>query len=918
MAAPEVSPESALRADIRLLGNLLGQTLVRQEGQELLDLVERVRALTKLLRSPQAEPAAPAEELTSILAELDLETTIQLVRAFSSYFYLANIAEQTHRLADRAAIAGGGRGRLQAVVDRIAEADLDPAEVESIIHRLELRPVFTAHPTEAARRSILSKVRRVAELLEERSDPRLTEADQDRVERRLAEVIDLMWQTDELRRERPDPIDEARSVIYYFDEMFRDVVGDLFDELNHQLGRLGVELTPHSRPLHFGTWVGGDRDGNPNVTPEVTMEVMAVQHEHALRELIGAVEQIATELSTSERIVGISDELDESLASDREMMPATFRRYERLSRGEPYRMKLGYIHQRLLATRERLSESREPVGGQDYSTPVGLYEELAIMQRSLLANRGELIARGSLARLLHLVQAFGFHLATMDIREHATKHHLVLEQLFERIDGPSSYMRLNRDDRTKLLAAELSSKRPLSSVTTPLDGPAAATLATFATLRQAIGRFGPAIVESYIVSETGGADDVLAAAVIAREAGLIDLHADIADIGFVPLFETTEEVAAAGAILDELLSQGSYRRLVELRGDLQEVMLGYSDSNKHAGITTAQWGLYKASRDLRDVARRHEVKLRLFHGRGGTVGRGGGPTGEAIKAQPWGTVDGRIKITEQGEVIADKYGLPDLARDNLELALAATIEASVLHRGPRRAAEVLDRWDRTMDVVSDAAYVAYRGLIDHPSLVDYFLTATPVEELGQMNIGSRPGRRPDSDGGLGGLRAIPWVFGWTQSRQIVPGWFGLGTGLEAAVEAGLNGELDEMQQDWPFFHTFTSNVEMTLAKTDLAVAARYVEELVEPEHRELFEIIKDEYERTVAAVLRVIGAKNLLEQHPILQRTLAVRNVYIDPISLLQVGLLARSRETGTADPALQRALLLTVNGVAAGLRNTG
>ena len=918
MVSPIVSPDSALRADIRLLGNLLGETLVRQEGRELLDLVERVRALTKQLRSSDAAADATAEELTSILAGLDLETTIQLVRAFSTYFYLANIAEQTHRLADRAEVTGGGRGRLQAVVDRIAEANLDAAEVESVIHRLELRPVFTAHPTEAARRSILSKVRRVAELLEERSDPRLTQADQDRIVRRLAEVIDLMWQTDELRRERPDPIDEARSVLYYFDEMFRDVVGDLFDELDHQLARLGVTLTQDSRPLHFGTWVGGDRDGNPNVTPEVTMDVMTVQHDHALRELIAAVELIATELSTSERIVGISDELEASLASDRELMPTTFRRYERLSSGEPYRMKFGYIHQRLLATRERLNEGAEPVAGQDYAAADDLYEELAIMQRSLLANQGELIARGSLAQLLHLVKAFGFHLATMDIREHAAKHHLVLEQLFERIDGPSAYMKLSRDDRTKLLAAELSSKRPLSTVTTPLDGAAVTTLATFTTVRQAIERFGPAIVESYIVSETGGADDVLAAAVLAREAGLIDLHAGIARIGFVPLFETTQEVAAAGAILNELLSQGSYRRLVALRGDLQEVMLGYSDSNKHAGITTAQWGLYQASRDLRDIAREHGVALRLFHGRGGTVGRGGGPTGEAIMAQPWGTVDGRIKITEQGEVIADKYGLPDLARDNLELALAATIEASVLHRSARWAPDVLDRWDATMNVVSEAAYVAYRGLVDHPSLVDYFLTATPVEELGQMNIGSRPGRRPDSGGGLGGLRAIPWVFGWTQSRQIVPGWFGVGTGLVAASEADLGGELDEMQRNWPFFYTFISNVEMTLAKTDLGVAARYVEKLVEPEHRRLFTVIKDEYERTVTAVLRLTGATSLLEHHPILQRTLAVRDVYIDPISLLQVSLLARSRESETPDPALQRALLLTVNGVAAGLRNTG
>ncbi len=915
MAAPHPSSESALRADIRLLGNLLGETLVRQEGPELLELVEKVRALTKQLRDPEADSEAPTEQLTRILAGLDLEDAIQLVRAFSAYFYLANIAEQTHRLADR---AGGGRGRLQAVVDRITEADVGQSELEEVIQRLELRPVFTAHPTEAARRSILTKQRRVAELLEERSDPRLTQADHDRVVRRLAEVIDLIWQTDELRRERPNPTDEARSVMYYFDEMFRNVVGELFDELDHQLERLDVNLAPESRPLHFGTWVGGDRDGNPNVTPEVTMEVIAVQHDRALRELIAAVERIATDLSTSERIVGISDELAASLEADRELLPATYQRYERLSSGEPYRMKLGYIHQRLLATRQRFTEGAEHEPGQDYASAAELYEELAIMQKSLRANQGQLVADGMMAQLLHLVKAFGFHMATMDIREHAAKHHVVLEQLFERIDGPSGYQHLSRDERTKLLAAELASKRPLSSVTTPLEGTAAITLAAFVTIREAISRFGSAIIESYIISETGGPDDVLAAAVLAREAGLIDLHADIADIGFVPLFETTQEVAAAGEILDQMLSQASYRRLVELQGDLQEVMLGYSDSNKHAGITTAQWGLYKASRDLRDVAHQHGVELRLFHGRGGTVGRGGGPTGEAIMAQPFGTVDGRIKITEQGEVIADKYGLADLARDNLELALSATIEASVLHRHPRRSRDVLARWDATMDLVSEAAYGEYRKLIDHPSLVDYFLTATPVEELGQMNIGSRPSRRPDSGGGLSGLRAIPWVFGWTQSRQIVPGWFGVGSGLEAATAADMDDALTEMHRDWPFFETFISNVEMTLAKTDMAVAARYVEELVEPEHRSLFEVINDEYQRTVEAVFRLTGASSLLDEHPILQRTLAVRNVYIDPISLLQVGLLARSRAADAPDPALQRALLLTVNGVAAGLRNTG
>ncbi len=911
--------DARLRADIRLLGNLLGETLVRQHGPDLLDLVEEVRALTKRIRGTDgaAPDAGAAERLSDLLGNLDLERTIQLVRAFTAFFYLANVAEQTHRLDEEGA-RSQGRGRLASTVDRIIDAGLDRDLVADVSRRLELRPVFTAHPTEAARRSILTKTTRVAELLEERQDPRLTDADQERIERRLAEIVDLIWQTDELRRERPRPIDEARSTLYYFEEVFSRVAPDLYDELGHQLGRLGVTLERDARPLGFGTWVGGDRDGNPFVTPEVTLAVLQVQHDHGLREIIIAVEQLSTDLSSSETITGISDELRRSLEIDAELLPDTHRVFRSLSAHEAYRQKCAFVHRRLITTRRRIADDTPHQPGLDYARAADLLDELEVMRRSLLANRGELIARGSLERLTRRVAAFGFGLATMDIREHATRHHETLAQLYARLGDAYPG---DRAGRTERLAAELFSRRPLSSVATVLDPSPASTLATFHTVRQALDRFGPSTIESYIVSETRGVDDILAAAVLAREAGLVDLHSEVARIGLVPLFETIDEVRGAGPILDALLSLEPYRELVRLRGDTQEVMLGYSDSNKHAGITTSQWELYRASRDLRDVALAHGVELTVFHGRGGTVGRGGGPTGEAIMAQPWGVVDGRIKITEQGEVIADKYGLPSLAASNLELTLAATLEASLLHRTSRQPQSVLDEWDACMDVISAAAFTAYRALVDSPGLVPYFLTSTPVEELAGMNIGSRPARRTGGDDnvGLGGMRAIPWVFGWTQSRQIVPGWFGVGTGLRQAREAGLGGVIDQMYEHWSFFRTFVSNVEMTLSKTDLTVAHRYVATLVPDEHRHLFEVIEAEFAETVAQVVAVTGESEMLDRYPVLQRTLAIRDIYIDPISYLQVALLERTRrQEGTPDPALARALLLTINGLAAGLRNTG
>jgi phosphoenolpyruvate carboxylase len=905
------APDEALRADIRRLGNQLGQALTRQHGERLLDLVEEVRALTKRIRNDNDRQAGT--ELEHLLDTLELPETIQLMRAFTSYFYLANVAEQVHRIGD---LAGSEQeSSLRATVDRILDAGLPPPLVEEVVGRLELRPVFTAHPTEAARRTILTKLRTLADLVDERLDPRATDAERERIDRRVAELIDQIWQTDELRLEQPEPMDEARSMAFYFDQLFRDVIPKLGEEVSLQLERLTASPAAGA-PIRFGTWVGGDRDGNPSVTPDVTLEVLEMQHDRGLRDLITAIEGVAEELSTSARIQAISTEMETSLEHDRGLLPDVWQRFRRLNEGEPYRLKCAYIHQRLINTRHRILEGARPTPGIEYSGPEELMADLDLITRSLEQNKGGLIADGTMRRLMRSVATFGFHLATMDVREHAGRHRHALAELYRRLG--TDYRALSPDARTDLLTRELDDLRPLSSPTTRLDDEAARTVDTFRAIREAQDRYGMQVIESYVISMTEAPDDVLAAVVLGREAGLIDLSQGIARLGFVPLVETIADLRNAGEMLESLLSIAPYRRLVELRGNLQEVMLGYSDSNKAGGITTSQWEIYKAQRVLRNVAHEHGVTLRLFHGRGGTIGRGGGPTHQAIMAQPFGTVDGSIKITEQGEVVSDKYGLPRIAARNLELALASVLEASLLHRVSRQPREVLDRWTEAMEAFSSAAYNSYRELVDHPSLVPYFLASTPVEELGEMNIGSRPSRRPGGGGTLEDLRAIPWVFGWTQSRQIIPGWYGVGRGLAAARQAGFGDVLDDMMAQWLFFQTFISNVEMTLVKTDLAISRRYVETLVPAEHQEVFDLIGDEYDRAVAEVLSVTGESELLATNPLLARTLQVRDAYLDPINHLQASLLARARAGGGSDPQLRRALLLTVNGIAAGMRNTG
>ena len=879
-----------LRNDVRRLADLLGQTLARQEGDELLTLVESVRLGVREGQQDQ------------ILNQLTDSQTISLVRAFSNFFNLANVAEQVDRSKVLAAEHKAGGSWLGKAVENIANArktnpDFSDADLKEWLENFSVRPVFTAHPTEAARRSVLSKMTTIAKLLEQPDSQIKNE--------RLAEAIDLLWQTDELRLGRPEPLDEAVNSIYYLDELLLETVPEVLAEFVNEVKKLGIDLSSSARPLRFGTWIGGDRDGNPNITAEVTKAAILLQNAHFTRTMFQHLDELRQALSISTKLAGVSKELEKSVAQDLEKLPEIEARYRRINVEEPYRLKATAIRHKLALTQARHVAGLPHFPGRDYQNTAELLQDFEIMRSSLEANNGSLIANGLIDRIMRSINAFGLTHATMDIREHSETHHKVLNQLFGGSDE------------------KLIDKHLLSDTNTDpknLDEQGSKCFKTFTAINELIDRYGNEVIESYIISMTKSSNDVMAAVLIAKNAGLISLNEDksFAKIGFVPLLETVAELRAAGEILDNLLSNKNYRKIVDLRGGIQEIMLGYSDSNKDAGITTSQWEIHKAQRKLRDIAIKHGVKLRLFHGRGGSVGRGGGPTYDALIALPWGSIDGQIKMTEQGEVISDKFGLPALAKENLELTLAAALEATVLNRKPRQPSKDLRNWDECMDLISENAFKAYRELVDQKDLPAYFYASTPVEQLGNMFLGSRPSRRPDAASGLESLRAIPWVFGWTQSRQIVPGWYGVGSGLKAAREAGKSDLLQSLLKEWHFFRTFISNVEMTLAKTDLEIAQRYVNALVDPSLHKIFDQIKKEFDLTVKELLLMTNEKEILGNQPILARTLQIRDTYLAPIQLLQISLLKRVRAQSEPDPLLARALLLTINGVAAGLRNTG
>ncbi|MBC3190410.1 phosphoenolpyruvate carboxylase [Pseudonocardia sp. C8] len=886
-----------LRAAIRRLSNRLGETLARHSGPELLALVEEVRT---------AGNDGP-EPVDARLAGLDPGTAVQLARAFSCYFRLANVAEQVHRCRELRARRPDGHGPLRRLVDQLVTT-VPGDELTSVLGRLDLRPVFTAHPTEASRLSVRGTLRRIAEVL-----------DGDRPESRLPGLIDLLWQTDELRTAAPTVLDEARVVSHYLTQLGASTVPELVAEFEDLLVARGVELPPGFRPIALGCWVGGDRDGNPNVTAATTVEAVRVYAERALEIHSALMTELQHELSVSSRVVGVSEELRAGLAHDRRVLPEV---YTSVDEAEPYRVKCAVIAARLQNTAERLRDRTPHVPGRDYADGAAYVADLAVIDRSLRGHLGGHIADGTLAHVLRVASVLGLHLARLDVREHSAVHHDALAELYDRVGtGRRPYRELDEHERQELLSAELRCRRTLAPRTGGVNDRVDRVLATFDAMAEVQRTVGEEAANTYVISMCRAPSDVLAAAVLAREAGLLtvdDAGRVRCTVDFVPLLETIDEIADAGPLVGRLLDDASYRELLRSRGDEQEVMLGYSDSNKGAGIVTSQWEIHRAQRQLRDVTAGRGIRLRLFHGRGGSAGRGGDPGGRALLASPFGVVDGATKVTEQGEVISDKYTLPDLAHDNLEIMLSSLLEATLLHRTARQPAETVARYDEVMALVAAEARRAYEQLLALPGLAEFFVQATPVDELSALNLGSRPSTRPGGRRrGIADLRAIPWVFGWTQSRMIVPGWYGLGTGLAAARDAGHGEVLGEMT-GWAFLSNLLDNVEMALAKTDLRIARHYVDALADPEHLPVFDRIVDEHARTVEEVMRLTGSDRLLARHPVLAQTLQVRNNYLEPLHHLQISLLRQRRCAEDPGPDLRRALAITVNGISAGLRNTG
>ncbi len=912
--AQAIEEDTRLRNDIRLLGRILGDTVRDQEGADVFDLVERIRQTS--IRFHRDEDRAARRELETILDSMSISDTVRIVRAFSYFSHLANIAEDQNTIRQMRAKNGAkGAPRAGVLAETLAHAQgmgLSAADLRNFFKEALVSPVLTAHPTEVRRKSTMDREMEIASLLDRRERVKLTAEEAEASDEQLRRAVQTLWQTNLLRRTKLTVLDEVANGLSFYDYTFLHEVPRLICALEDRLNDGDEAAAEIASFLRMGSWIGGDRDGNPFVTADVMRGTLRLQSSRILQFYLEELHALGAELSIAAHLAEVSEDL--RVLAERSPDRSPHRS------GEPYRLAVSGIYARLTATAAKLNVeiSRKPVGeGAPYQSVKELQADLDVLHRSLLANNARVIARGRLRLLRRAVDCFGFHLARLDIRQNSAVHERTVAELLDAAIPGMSYLALSEESRVGLLSNELRNSRPLVSKFVKYSEETLGELAVFQAAAEAHAQFGDDVIPQCIISMCKGMSDMLEVALLLKEVGLIN-PSGRSGINIVPLFETIEDLQAAAGIMDRMLSLHDYRRLVDSRGAVQEVMLGYSDSNKDGGFVTSGWELYKAEIELVAVFERHHVRLRLFHGRGGSVGRGGGPSYDAIIAQPGGAVNGQIRITEQGEIISSKYSNAEVGRNNLEILAAATLEASLLH--PRQPAPKRD-YLTAMEEISALAFKAYRGLVyETDGFVDYFWSSTVINEIATLNIGSRPASRKKTRA-IEDLRAIPWVFSWAQCRLMLPGWFGFGSAVEAWIanhpDQGMPF-LRELYQQWPFFRTLLSNMDMVLAKSSIAIASRYAELVPDAELREkIFGRIRREWHLAIETLLDITGQDRLLQGNPLLERSVRNRFPYLDPLNHVQVELLKEHRAQNPDEQVL-RGIQLTINGISAGLRNTG
>jgi len=918
----EAEKDHPLRRDVRFLGHILGEVLVMEGGQALLDIVENIREMTKQLRVSY-DPAV-LKRSRELIRSLSPSMRRNVIRAFAIYFQLVNIAEQNHRIRrhrEYRLSRGVQRDSIASAVRKLKERGLSEKQVEEVLRHLSLELVITAHPTEAMRRTVLDIHQRIAERVMELDNPYLTEEDRNRLREEILAEVHTLWQTSELRHRKPTVMDEVQNGLYYVDETLFDVLPDIHGELEKCLRQ---EYPNHAWQvptfLRFGSWIGGDRDGNPSVTPEVTWNTLKLQRNLALSKYEQALRRLIQKLSHSTRNTTVSDELLRSLERDRAEV-----KLENPDAGdwrhlqEPYRSKCTYMLARLRHT--RLDQKERGI----YSGPEAFLADLRLLAHSLRLHRAYVLADRDVSRLIRQVELFGFHLLTLDIRQHSAEHEKALTEILCSLGIVENYGELSEEQKVKLLTDLLADPRPLTSPYMRFSPETEQCLDLFRVIARAKDTFGDEAIRNYLVSMTQGTSDLLEVVLFAKEVGLFRRTGNqvTSRLHVVPLLETIDDLHRAREIMEAYFHHPAY--VPALRGGqpYQEIMLGYSDSNKDGGMLTANWELYRAQRSLSRLARENGINVKYFHGRGGALGRGGGPLNRSIQAKPPETVLGGVKITEQGEVLSSRYALKPIASRSLEQATSALLlSAATAITGDGNEPEAA--WVQAMDEISGHALEAYQGLVfGDPAFLSFFHEATPLPEIGELKIGSRPTRRKNSRA-FEDLRAIPWVFAWTQSRYLFPAWYAAGTGFSRYLEKHPDGleRLQEMFDQWPFFRSLMDNLHMALAKADFVIAREYASLAGDPEEGErIFRTIEEEYRRSRELVLQITRQEEILDHVPVIQESIRLRNPYVDPLSFIQVDLLGKLRSADGSEKSKEEVLeqvLLTINGIAAGLRNTG